>query len=386
MIFDKQRRTMATAVLAALTFFAAPASAEITTGSAAITDSTTAARQEAIKDALRELVLRKVSVFVSSKTEVSLGELVADEVTTKADGYVQINKIVKEWQAEGFYFVELDADASEQKISTAVQDLKSRLQTMSDQETSRSGIALAVVERDAGGNYRFAAADIMPYMEDKLNAAGFAAAPNEQVTNYLVAHAADPNSGLEARRLARENREMENALLRGVLAVEDVHRRKDGLYVATVKASFELIGLDSNRVDAFSRYFSATGGSAFDAERKAKDEATRTAVEALGQQALETVQSEMRGGARHIKITVDFNGLTNLPEQQAAIKKALTAAKCKILRSTMAGGNTFRLFVVTDAYGTIGDLQDAIQKQLPGAAVMGGDANSLGSTKLTFSL
>ena len=361
--------------------------AEVVRGQAPIVSTVQEARESARKNALRDIVERAVGVHVSSKTETSLGMVVSDEITAKADGYVMINKIIREWQAEGYYFIELDATANERKIETAVQDLKGRLQIISDQETSRSGIQISVVERDVRGKYHFTASETIPYIADKLKSIGFNAIANDTVTEYLLYHASDPDAGLQARRLARDsmNRTEENALLRGVLATESINSRKDGMKEAVIKASFELIGLDSNSVDAFSHYFSAVAANAQEAERKARENAVREAVESLGKQALETVQSEMRGGVRQIKVTVTFSGMNNFSAQQQAVMSGLQAAGCRMLRTARASADTYRVFISTDSYSNLGELKAAIQANIPGLGEGIEDTKSLGSTKLSFS-
>lgn len=360
------------------------ASAMIATGEAPIQATEEEARAEARKDALRKVIEQEVGVHVTSHTETSMGMVISDEISAKSDGYVVINKVLKEWQSEGFYFMQLDATADSRKIQVAAQDIKSRLQAIEDENTSRSGIQIAVVERNAAGQYSFTEGDTVPYIAEKLKLAGFNAVANDDVTAYLVRHAADPNAGVEARRIARTTRTEENALLRGVLATEEIRSHTDGMKEAVVKASFELIGLDSNRVDAFSRYFTAVAPYDADAERKARDLATRAAVEELGRQALETVQSEMRSGNQVIKTTVIFAGLSDYAAQEQLIKQGLAAAQCRIIRASRTDASTMKVFLSTNAYNDMASLASAIQAQIPGLESGIEDAASLGSSKLSF--
>lgn len=360
------------------------ASAAVVTGEAPVQSTVEAARAEAKKDALRKLIEQEVGVHVTSRTETSMGMVISDEISAQSDGYVLIKKILKEWQSDGFYFLQLDATADSRKIQVAAQDIKSRLEAIEDENTSRSGIQIAVVERDADGTYRFTTGDTVPYIAEKLKLAGFRAVANDDVAAYLVRHAAAPDAGLEARRIARTTRTEENALLRGVLATEEIRQHTDGQTEAVVKASFELIGLDSNRVDAFSRYFTAVASSGTDAERKARDMATRAAVEDLGRQALETVQSETRGGSQVIKTTVIFAGLYDYAAQEAWIKQGLAAAKCRVVRSARADASTLKIFLSTNAYNDMEGLKNAILAQFPGLAENIEDAAALGSSKLSF--
>ena len=361
-------------------------SAQVVVGQAPIISTVDEARAEAKKCAMRDVVEMEVGVKVSSKTESSMGMVVADEIVAKSDGYVVVNKIIREWQSEGFYFVELDLTANAQKIATAVEDLKGRLQAIAEEpSSSRSNIQVAVVEKDPQGKYSFSAGEIVPYILDRLKSVGFGATANDEVTEYILSHATDADVGLQARRIARESLDRGNALIRGVLSTEEVHKRGDGQYEASVKASFELVSLDNNAVDAFSRYFTAVGATESLAIQRAKDDATRAAMESLGKQAVETVQSETRGGSQQFKLAVVFSNVTDFAGQPQQILQALQNARCQVLRSARGANNTFRVAIVTDAYSNINDIQTAIMSQLPGLSLGEGDANALGSTKLYFS-
>ena len=71
----------------------------------------------------------------------------------------------------------------------------------------------------------------------------------------------DTDMTVAVRQIARKNRGThENALLRGTLTTKDV--RKDGnSYIATVHASFELIGLDDDTSNSFDGYFTAAASN-----------------------------------------------------------------------------------------------------------------------------
>ena len=79
----------------------------------------------------------------------------------------------------------------------------------------------------------------------------------DEVIQYMTNHANDTDLRVQARRIARGGeRDGANSSLRGTLTVDSAQKVAGG-YEAQVKASFEMIGLDSNEVDTVSRYFRA---------------------------------------------------------------------------------------------------------------------------------
>ena len=360
------------------------AHAEIVDGQAAIVNGDIEkARLAARQDAMRSYVEKIVGVYVKGETEVADGMVVRDRIVTNSDGYVQINRVVKEWQSGSVYCVSLDLTANAKKIETAVEDLKSAIESLAD-NSSRYGVQIAVTGRDESGHPK-AVMPLTQYVQQSLESIGFDVYVNDAVRTYMdtTTDLGSPQVGVEIRRIARNNFEGGNALLRGTLSTISV--AKDGGYEqATVQAAFELIGLDSSVANSFADYVTAVAKTRVEAVRKAEEQATRKAVEALGQKALKTAQTENRGGVHHIKMTAIFSGITDRAGQGSRIVQGLAAANCRIIRQSYASDDTLRIFLEA-TYDTAGELQDAILQKVPGLVIGNTNEAAVGSTKLYFS-
>ena len=360
-------------------------SAEVVEGQAAIIDGNIdKARFAARQDAMRNFVESKVGVHVSSHTQVDMGQVVADRILTNSNGYVQIKRVVKEEQQGGVYTVQLDLDASSQMFQTAAADLEGRLQQL-EESSSRSGVSVAVSGRDEYG--RPEAVELANnYVRSKMEDKGFRTVTNDAVLQYMSAHGdlSDPSTAVEIRKIARENRESENSLLRGTLSTTSV--KVFGKYTeAMVNASFELIGLDNNMSNSFSAYVTAVGRNAAEAKKKAMDEAARQAVEALGQKALKTDQLENRGGVHHIKTSVVFQGITDRAGQSKQILAGLGSMNCRVIRYVFAPNGEFRVFLDAAGYETTADLTSEIQAHIQGLNPGVGSDTAVGSQEIYLS-
>lgn len=371
-------------ICATIFFVSSPAEAVVVKGFAPIVNGDLdGAKREARKQAMRDAVEAVAGVQVNSTTEVANFMVVKDEIVLKSDGYVTINRVIKEEAQGNIFYVELDINASAERIRQFAQDLKSQIENNVNDSNSRGGIMTAVIEKNSG-IYSYTP-EFGDYLNYKLKLAGFRVETNDNVLQYLVRNATDPELRIKARSIAKDNREAENALLRGVLDVESV-RRVGGAYEATVNASFELIGLDSSEVDVFSKVIKGAAATERDAIHNAKENATREAMESLSRQALETVQNETRGGYINIKTTVIFDNVTNYQAQYPLIKAGLDSARCKVIRMTRPSATKLAFFVSSDAYSNIGELQAAIEGAIPGIQAGITPPGELGATKihLTF--
>ncbi|MBR4903542.1 MAG: hypothetical protein IKZ53_02645 [Selenomonadaceae bacterium] len=341
------------------------------------------AKKEAQKQALRSAVEAAVGVHVQSTTEVANLMVVKDEIALKSDGYVNINQVLKEENRGNIFYIKLDVTASAERIREFSQDLKSQLDNNVNESNSRGGIMVAVVQKNSGGSYSYDPR-IGDYLNAKLKFVGFKAVTNDNVVNYLIYHATDPDVRVKARAVAKDNREEENALLRGVLEIESV-KKVGGLYEAVINTSFELIGLDSSTVDVFTKYFKGVAATEREAIENAKENATREAMESLAKQALETVQNETRGGYVNIKTTVVISNVTNYQAQYPVIKAGLGNAHCKVIRMTRPNATTLAFFVSSDSYGSVGELQEALLSSISGIQPGVNVGNELGATKIYLS-
>ena len=344
------------------------------------------AREDARKDAMRTFVEQAVGVHIDSATEVANGMVISDQILAHSDGYVQVERVVKEWQSGNVYFMQFEMEANQQKIQTAPQDLKSRLMAM-DNNATRSGIQIAIVGRDKDGKLK-ELSQLNQYLQAKLENIGFRTTTNDEVMDYLAHHAQDDalSIGVETRRIFRASpdRNDGNALVRGTLSTIAVDRDPSGYYTAVVNASFELIGLDSNDVNTFSENFAVAASTAVAAEERANLLAVQKAADTLGQKALETVQEEYRGGVKHIKITIRFAGITDRMGQRQQILDGLSVCGCRAIRTAFTGDGEFRVFIETDRYNSNEELKEAILSQIMGLQEGNENEVELGSKKLDF--
>ena len=358
--------------------------AEVVTGQAAIVNGDTAkAKQDALKDAMRSLLEQKVGVQVTSETQVEMGMVVRDEILSRSTGCILVNKVLREWQSGGVYCVEADLSANEKQIETTVADLKSRLQALGNQQTSRSTLVLAVSGRDENGNPK-PIESVRKYIQARLGAQGFTVGADDEINNYLDKQTDldNPQVGVEVRRLARNSFSGANAILRGTLTTQKAVRQ-NGFYEAMVHASFEVVGIDSNLSDSFDDYFTAVDADKEKAIQKANEMAVSKAAESLGKQALSTVQTESQGADRLLKMVLVVNGMTDRNAQLTALRQKLGGLRCRIIRSGFMGG-TLQMLVEASGYATPDDLSAAV---CSAAGLQPGDSNqnAVGANKLYFS-
>ena len=193
----------------------------------------------------------------------------------------------------------------------------------------------------------------------------------------------NPAVSANIRRLARNEQEDANSLLRGTLSVTSV-KSVNGFYQATVHASFELIGFATSEVNTFDDYYTAVDADRELAIRKAQDLATRHAVDSLGQKALLTAQDMTRGGTQHFKTVIMVSGITDRAGQPQQIRQALQQSGCRIIRSSFTSAGIFKLFV--EGEGSAETLKQKMLEKVSGIQEGNTDENAMGSTKmyLTF--
>lgn len=361
------------------------ASAQIVTAYAPIINGNIdGARRDARNLALRTAVEEAVGVKIQSTIEVANLMVVKDEIVAKSEGYVTINRVLREEVRGEIFYIELDVTARAEKIRNFARDLRTQLEANVNESNSRGGIMVAVLRKNSDGTCTYDAT-IGDYINDKLKSIGLKPYVNDSVNGYIALHADEPDVRVQARAVAKDNREAENALLRGVTGVESV-RKVNGLYEAIVNVSFELIGLDSSDVDVFTKSVRGIGSDRQSAVENARETAVREAIDSLARQALETVQDEMRGGNVNIKATVIFDGVTNYNAQYPLIQAAFERTNCTVIRMTRPRANRLAFFVSTIDYATLNDLQTALLNSIRGIQPGVTPAGELGATKiyLTF--
>jgi hypothetical protein len=93
-------------------------------GFAALVGDAGVARDEAVRDAQRRAVEQALGVFVESQTLVVNAQLVADEISTRASGFVQTYTITDEAKddAGGTYTLTIEACVSQEKLRTDLEN------------------------------------------------------------------------------------------------------------------------------------------------------------------------------------------------------------------------------------------------------------------------
>lgn len=113
------------AICTILTSSISPAEAVVVKGFAPIVNGDIdGAKKEARKQAMRDAVEAVAGVKVTSTTEVANFMVVKDEIVLKSDGYITINRVISEEVRGDIFFVELDVNASTERIRQFAQDLR----------------------------------------------------------------------------------------------------------------------------------------------------------------------------------------------------------------------------------------------------------------------
>ncbi|SFW35741.1 hypothetical protein [Selenomonas ruminantium] len=368
------------------------AEAAMVRGSAAIVNGDMAkARREAREDAMRSCIEQEVGTHVTSSTETSMGMVVSDRIMAEADGYVTVKGTPREWQEGGLFFVELDLTASAQKIGVAVEDVKAQLQNALNADTTgRSHVVVAVSGRNAEGKLENNNMTniISTYVAQTLSTQGFTTHDTDAVAAYIARQDFDdPIARANARKEVRNEMPDVNAILRGSLSTVKVEHI-GGNWVATVGAAFQLVGIVSSETNSFSEYFTAVDTSREMAIKKAQERATQKAISHIGARAAETMQGETRGGVQHLKIAVHISGVMDRTGQGKAILAGLQSAGCRVIRSLYDKNDptTLKVFVDASSVGSLQELTDKIQAQLPMLEEGDNDTDAAGAQKLYFRL
>lgn len=360
-------------------------SAEVVTGYAAITNGNIdSAREQARQNAMRAFVEKEVGVQISSQMDVSMGMVVRDRISKESNGYVKLNRVIDEHEEGGIFVSTIDITASDSLIHIDLRDVKRSLERLSEDSTY-SGVAVAISGRDENGRVEDLSR-INYYVQDKFQEAGFRTVVNDTVRSYMdrTTDFSNLSVGAEIRRIARTNREAEeNALVRGTFSTVNV-RPAGSRYIATVNASFELVGLDSNYSASFSDYFAAVGHDRYDAIANAEEIAARTAAENLGRKALEYEQIKHRSANNIIKTTLVISGISNSDPRSEDILQSLEGLRCKIIRSSFNSRGQFVVAISTSGYSSLEDLRREILRSIP-SLKRGFDDESSYSEKLYFS-
>lgn len=367
---------------------APPANAQLVTGMAYIENGNVVkAKEAARREAMRSFVEQQVGVSVNAESETENFLLVRDHIVAKSEGFVIVKKVVKE-SSDGVYFtVVLDLEAGAKPIEAAQMDVKTMLGAL-DRNSSRGSLDIAITDENADATW-----DWSSYMVAALKGQGFGRIKrNDAVLNFLGTGNNLRMNKLqlypELRRIGRTEGTGAKAIVRGSIRLARPAQLANNAYVATAQASVEIIGYDSNNVDAMTRYATAVGMTADEAEANAKTLALEETAKGLAEQAAVTVQYEEQGGKREIETIFVFQNLYDKVGDSETILAALKSANCEVDRSVFDAGNSFSVAIYTQEYNKLQEVIAAVLQQLrrnyPGA--VNEDSGGIGATKTIIRL
>lgn len=359
----KHKKLVWLIVLLGCLFLNSICSAQYVTGRAYIENNNLQkAREEARREALRSFVEERIGVRINSKTETENFLLLRDYITARSEGYVVVKKVVSEKIEDSCLVLLLDLEVGNKPLELAEQEIKTQLQNL-DRNSSRGSLEIAMFDVDADKSW-----DWSRYMVGALRKHGFARIKsNDMVLKYLSDNLMEDKLKLytHLRQVGKNSGSTAKAILRGSLKTIDQGTQVAlGAYKATAMVSLEIIGYESDNIDAMTRYVSAVGTSKADAEIRAKEKALEEAAEVLAQQASVTVQYEEQGGRREIELSLVFPDAYNQGTDSKLILQALEASECEIDRSVFASDGSFRVAIYSQSYEKVNDLLRRVLEEL----------------------
>lgn len=344
------------------------------------------AREEARREALRTFVEEKIGVQLKANSETENFVLVRDHITARSEGYVVVKKVVSEQISGSYLALVLDLEVGNKPLELAEQEVKTLLQNL-DRNSSRGSLDIAIVDVDADKTWSWSR-----YMVAELRKQGFARIKsNEGLLQFLGANLNADKLQLysQLRRVGRDKGSTAKAILRGsVKTVNPGTPMTAGGYRATAQVALEIIGYDSDNIDALTRYATAVGVSKEEAEIRAKEKALEDAAEGLAQQASVTIQYEEQGGRRELELSLIFPDAYNRGSDDKLVLQALEASECEIDRSLYAADGSFRVAIYSQSYEKISDLlrriTDELNKNYPNASQVENEGS--GDSKIVIRL
>lgn len=313
--------------------------------------------------------------------------LVRDRIIAKSEGFVVVKKVVQE-SNDGIYFkVVLDLEAGSKPIEAAQMDVKTMLGAL-DRNSSRGSLDIAITDENADATW-----DWSSYMVAALKGQGFGRIKrNDAVLNFLGTGNNLRMNKLqlypELRRIGRTEGSGAKAIVRGSIRLARPAQLVNNAYMATAQAAIEIIGYDSNNVDAMTRYATAVGMTADEAEANAKTLVLEETAKGLAEQAAVTVQYEEQGGKREIETVFVFQNLYDKVGDSETILAALESANCEVDRSVFGSGNSFSVAIYTQEYNKLQEVIEAVLQHLrpnyPGS--VNEDSGGMGAAKTVIRL
>lgn len=387
-MFRKTLVLLASTISAMLMNTYTTAYAQIVTGQAYIENGNAVkAKESARREAMRTFVESQVGVKINSESEMENFLLVRDHIVSKSEGYVLVKRVVSEKNDGAIFYVTLDLEAGSKPIELALADIKTQLQSL-DRNSSRGSLDIAVTDENPNSTY-----DCSTYMVAALKREGFSRIKkNDHILAFLGTGNNNQMNKLllypELRRVGKLEATGAKAIVRGTVRLAEPAKMTGASYMATAQAAIEIIGYDSDNVDALFRYATAVGNTATEAIAQAKQQAMAEVARGLAEQASVTVQYEEQGGKREIETTIIFADIYNKVNDSEIILSALESVNCEIDRNVFAGDNTFHVAIYTQEYNKLNDVINALVKALrsnyPNAVTT--VAGDIGATKTVIRL
>lgn len=319
------------------------------------------ARLAARREAMREFVESEVGTYINSQTEMVNYMVVRDRVVSNSDGYVLVKKVISEKSLGDIYEITLDLEAGKTPVTMAIEDVKNQLHAMSE-DSSRSGVDIAIYDDDAHKTSHWA-----NYLAETLNMGGYRAEVNDAINAFLgdnINKMNDLQLNPKLRQMGRAER-MGNSLVRGRVGLaKKATPVQGGGYKAIAKFTAQIIGYESNHVDAVSRFATAFDSEPGEAERLAKEMVVREAVDILSNQTATTIQREQGRGT--VKTTLIFTGFANKGAESQKVLKILNQSSIRVVRNAFAG-NGFRVFVTYTGASNGSEVADIVIEKLHAA-------------------
>lgn len=270
------------------------------------------ARDEAMRNGMREFVESKVGIFIDSTTEVDMGVIISDKIVSQSTGYVQIKKIISEGQRGNCYYVKMDLAADDKKIELKYQgDVKSAMEA-TGRNGSRGTTEVAVVGIANDGTID--SDKMSTIVAGALVENGVQNVLNGKLSNFMSTHRNPSIAETRQAALASKRKEASSVVCG---RIEDIGIDKvDGGFMAKVEVTLQWIGLENNYADPYSEYFTYVSPNMDIAVREARKKAANEAALVLCQRALKTMQFENQGGQKHIVTELHIYGMSPAYEMQ----------------------------------------------------------------------
>lgn len=342
------------------------------------------AESDARREAMRTFVEQQCGVKVNSYTEVENFMLVRDRIATQSEGYVTVKKVISSGRNGDFYTVVLDLEVGNKPMELAADDIKGYLSTL-DANSNRNGIDIALVgDNIEQTNYW------NRVLIEKLRYQGFQTNQNDAVIDFQMKNLAGASNYAEMRRIGREQQSGAKAIIRGnVRLARRAELVAKNTYRAIAEVSCEIIGYESNAVDAVSRYYTAVANNAYLAEKRAQEQVIMEACEELARQAAITCQQETRGGTLNVKTLLTFSGVQNKGVERNTIIKAIQNSGCSVVRSGFVANGDFQVYLSSNSYGNLEELKSAVLGEINNSYPNAYDQrneSSMGSVTYTIKL